>query len=288
MKVYIDTINTSAATLRRTAICKKLADVISQFNNVSVVKEPTESSDGFYEILSINDNYITIMVRHTGTPPRVSESAMIGLVVNDWDAPTNDWIPNNYYAYQTYSDSVSEYNVFMFVTDDENNLLAIAQRRTGFFIFHSDDSVECQGSCVSTYDNVTYTNNFLNSNGGIPVIGNYLDPLIKAGDVIEYIGTTNVPLISENISNHSLPNGKVMKFAKAFWNPMQEITKEFEDDYPANIIGAGIVNNKTNNPTMMKIEVTLEDETTQKYIHIGGTNWMPYDTLTQRSWSADE
>lgn len=284
MKAYIDTISTAIAGEgnARTAIVKKLVDVLTGFANVSVTLPITETSNGFYAVLGIGGSYLAVY--------EYSATIYLGLVDSSYDPGDSSLMvpPYNTYYYQQFSRSEAYSNVFLFVTDDEENLLAIAQRRTGFFVFHSG-GVEMQGLCVATYDGYTDNNYLLNfSNYAVPVSPNHDDMMIKCDLPMELVGYTAFEMIDAGINNHSLPAGKIVKFPKAIWNPMAQIQSELEDDYPVNIIGAGIVNNKTNNPTMTKIEVTLEDNTAQKYIHIGGTNWMPYDTLTQRSWSADE
>ena len=296
MKIYkciFDATSLGDASLAQHLIFKKISEVFGSFPNVRSVQSEDGDTYTFYRTFNLSggntDEFAFIASGNVSTPTR-----NIGLVAEGWESaltPGTQNTPSNWVYYRQ-GLTISSYlsNIMYFITDDDDQkLLGMVHPVGGFVLFYydEDNGMYAMWQKQSLYNDwnpgggATSITTDLGTGGisgarGVPVM--YADPIIKPGENYNKFGY-NLELISANIDNYTYPTGKMIKHATVRFDPMGYINGELP--YPIKMFGNGvIVNSATNNPTMKKVSVDGKN-----YIHIGGTNWIEYSSITERTYT---
>ena len=298
MKIYkciFDATSFPAANrqVAATKIMKKIAEVFSSFNNVRLVNSQEGTQYGFIYTYNLSGGSAEEFTFASSEYPE----RYIGTIVNvysNYTTPNNFRTPSNY-AYYRYGRSINEYNYneWYFIADDNEKLIGMFHVVQGFILFYYGENgleVMWQKDCDypdwnpgqgSTH---IVTSFYTGGSGNVNIRGVEIsqpDTIIHPGENYRTVGY-NFETISQNIDNYTYPTGKMIKHPTIKFDSMAYVDGEMP--YPTKLFGNGmIVNNPQNCPTLKKIQVDGKN-----YIHIGGTNWIEYSSITERTYVITE
>ena len=201
-------------------------------------------------------------------------------------ATTTLYEPTFYYYFANTRESVFSYHDF-YLFFENNRLICLSDTIMGYVIFKEDHGIlktilQTQAITPNWYDNNSSYSCTVNPNmDGVDICTSH-----ENGHVYYIGGTPRITSLSPTVM--ALPTGKILKFSRPIMNESLAIVSE-ETEYPVHMTGDmlmfAISSNYGDNDmaaTHMKIQVGGKN-----YMHIGGVCWMPYDSITTTTISAD-
>lgn len=246
---------------------KKIAEIISRFNGISIVEQAAIGTNGVYRSFDFG-NGEGFALYFNGT---YSYPVLIGAIE---DGHTISTEPSTKTVCHESLYTTFQCNFWAFA-DDNNKLVGLWFETGGwmFFYYEEDGSVKVAFQGKNKIDNST----------SYILYGDILN-----GEEQKHYGTTITladyvsagVLICTGEEAYIPPTGKMIKWSGIQLDKM--FNAEKARSYPAMMFGKNMASNTdaSTYATLQKIQIG-----TQKYVHVGGFCWMPYDTLEYEDYS---
>jgi len=278
-------------------IMKRLATYMATLPGCSISTPMVTDGHRFYVNLNLNggskDQFSLVVLGSTTSP-----TCRMGLCedgyVPDLTRDRQTSYPNFSSFFTNIHENVYDHHDFYFFISD-SKLICFSDPVHPYMIFTHDGSLktfyQIQTAIAGWYDSSSAAPNTLsvvrNSyTGGVD--SDFSDVLIRhsASGACEDVGGCRDTCALGN--NYNMPSDKLLKFSKIELDNNFKIVSEITG-YPVNMTGdllltySGFGYGDGNiGATYKKIQVDGKN-----YIHIGGAAWMPYDSITETTISAD-
>ena len=291
-KVTITTTETHQ-TWSREKIMKRLATYMATLPGCSISHPLTTDDHRFVVILNLNggqtDQFILGMFGSNSSP-----TAYEGLCENGYDPDITSTSYNNRpkfcYNFTLMKQNVVDYHDFYFFISD-NKLICFSDPLAGFMVFkHEAEGLKTFYQTRTIVPDWTSTGG--TGGGSIMATGISTDHTFDLVVMNKTSGACGQVGISRNTcligTSYHMPSNKLLKYSKIESDIRWAVESEVSD-YPVNMAGdllltySGFSYGEADvGATYKKVQVDGKN-----YMHIGGAAWMPYDTITETTISAD-
>lgn len=295
-KVTITTTETNYYICRE-KIMKRLAAYMATLPGCSISTPLVTDGHRFYVMVNVssgNKDQIVFEAYGNDNSPTGAWGLCEDGFIPDLSSTSSSNRPMFYYNYVTMQNNVNDYHDYYFFISD-GKLICFSDPMAGYMFFKHENSglkTFCQRQTLVPNWNPTTSGTSGNTlmtkqTGGLDQ--DFSDIVVlhtNSGECKQSGGCRNTFLMSRG--TYTIPSSKLLKYAKIELDNRFAVEKEVTE-YPVSMTGDIIMTYTSFNYGDGIVGATYEKVLigTQKYMHIGGSSWMPYDTITETTISAD-
>ena len=285
MKVHKFTVTFTAYPTRTAVqnIIRMLRDRLVSYNGITPISEYSLQNNRIYESYTLAGGQEQLAIFYNDTNKAVIGAIEQGHTPFEWPG-TNDCFMQFNVDVQS-NPSRTTY----FIADDNNNIIGIQTDYGGWIFFYRDSDgvrIAFQDTSRTNDSYQNYIGNRIYNGGvyGFIGFGQYYGSVIKAGEYVFSGYAQYLPFAMGRGDYSGLKTGKVLKFTTL--QSDERMGYKIEREYPVSIYDGDQAYTPQNMDRMSgagslslthkKIQIDG-----QKYIHLGGLAWIPYDTITE-------